>query len=181
MVISTLLGVYHELTPAELVVLGSVLSHVFTSLILTARWGGACGYPCSQMGKLGFRELRCFADLPITAPLPHPGYVWACDQCQASGGLSGTPLLSLAKNSAPLHPGCPGAGHAGPPLMEAAGLQQESRGRTQGTAGRRTTCWHRGLSPHLCRFSVLLSYVSCSVLLCLMSFVLGFCHLKSPD
>lgn len=76
MVIFTLPSVYYELTPAKLVVPGSVLSlyHVFTPLILTAaRWGGAYGYPCSQMGKLGFRELRCFAYLPITVSPPWLG------------------------------------------------------------------------------------------------------------
>lgn len=76
MAISTLLGVYHELRPAELVVLGSVLSLycVFTPLILTtAWWGGAYGYPWSQWGKLGYRELRCLAYLPITVSPPWPG------------------------------------------------------------------------------------------------------------
>lgn len=179
MVISTLLGVYYELTPAELVVPGSVVSlyHVFTPLILTAaRWGGAYGYPCSQMGKLGFRELRCFADLPITVSPPWLGVgMWPKSGFWESlRNSSVEPCKELCPSAPMVSRGwpCRPTPHGG--SQSAAG---EPRTHTQSSREKNHLPTPQGLSPQLCCSSVLLSYVSCSILSCLMSFELDFCHL----
>lgn len=147
--------------------------HSFNPHSSSVRWGL---WLSLFSDELGFRELRCFADLPITVSPPRLGVgMWP------KSGFWESLRNSSVEPCRELRPPAPmvsGAGHAAPPLMEAASLQQESRGHTQKAAGRRTTCWHRGpLTPAV----LLLSYVSCSVLLCLMPFELGFCHLKSPE
>lgn len=146
MAISTLLGVYHELRLAEPVVPGSVLSlyHAFTPLILvTAWWGGAYLYPCFQMGKLGFRELRCLAHMSTAISPPCPGCGWACDQSQAPWSLSRTSLLNLAGNDALRCLCWLGVGCDLLPLTRRQPVWgRRARGHTQKAGGRRTadTC-----------------------------------------
>lgn len=182
MAISTLRGVYHELRLAEPVVPGSVLSlyHTFTPLILiTAWWGGAYRYPCFQMGKLGFRELRCLAHMSTAISPPWPGRGWL-----KSGSLESLQDFS-AEPCGERGPSVPvlAWGWLWPPSpdTEAASLGQKSTRSHMKSSREKNLLTPAGPSVRPGCSSTLLSSVSWSILFCVIQFELGFCHLKSPD
>ena len=140
-----ILGVDHELRLAGLVGPGSVLSihHAFTPLTLTTgQWHGAWDYSCSQIGKLGFRELRYLAALSLALSPPCLGVgIWP-----KSGFLESLWCVSVeaCREHCPSAPIVAGAGHAiRPPTQRRPVLRPHtkiSRGAT--------TCWYHGsLNP----------------------------------